>query len=68
MIAGYDVVRLTPAGPITEHYAGKLETDGPWLIAYRVNDETVAELIAPAHAVVSCQPCPGDGRCGTDGG
>lgn len=66
-LTGYDLERLTPAGPVLEHYAGKVETEGPWLILYRAGDENVAELLVPAHAVVSCKPCPGDGRC-TDGG
>lgn len=64
VIVGYDVQRLTPAGPVTRHYGGKIETDGVWLIAYAPNGGN-AELIAPAHAIVSAVPC--EGECGHDG-
>jgi hypothetical protein len=71
-VIGYDVTRLTSGGVTVEHHGGKIETDGPWLICYRAavgsDPADIAELIAPAHAVVSVVPCRGDGRCGDDGG
>lgn len=66
-VIGYDVTRLTPGGVAVEHHGGKIETDGPWLVCYRgavgSDPADVAELIVPAHAVVSVVPCKGDGRC-----
>ena len=65
-MSAYDVVRLDPGGVVTEHYEGKLETDGPWLICYPPGPNTPEPLlVVPAHAVVSVKPC--EGACGRGG-
>lgn len=58
MTAGYDLERLTPSGPVTEHHDGAFETDGPWLIL-RGPTPDAPEAIIPAHAVVCLRRCEG---------
>lgn len=61
---GYHVQRLTPGGPVTEHYEGPLETDGPWLNVWPIDGKKLGGLpmlIAPSHAVIAVKPC--DGTC-----
>lgn len=63
---GYDVTRLEPAGVVVTHHHGKIETDGPWLVIYQTGDRAaIADLIAPAHVIVSVTPCdyPGTTSC-----
>lgn len=59
-MSAYDLTRLTPGGVKISHHEGKIVTDGPWLVIYAPG-EVDMDIIAPAHAVVSLEPC--EGRC-----
>lgn len=63
-MTGYHVKRLDVAGPITEHYDGPLETEGPWLHVWPIEGKVkggMPLLLAPSHAVIAVKPC--DGTC-----
>jgi hypothetical protein len=65
-VSAYDVVRMDPGEVVTEHYEGKIETDGPWLICYPPGPNANNPLlVTPAHGVYSVKPCTG--ACGRGG-
>lgn len=63
-MTGYHVTRLRAAGPVTAHYDGPCETDGPFLIVWPVEGKAkngTPALIVPSHALIDVEPC--DGSC-----
>lgn len=59
------VRRMTEGGTVSSCHAGRVDTDGPWLIVYAAAEQLAPELIVPAHAVVAVTPC--DGSCDAEG-
>lgn len=63
-MSGYHVKRLEASGPVTEHYDGPYETEGPWLYVWPIDGKAGSRLpmlVAPSHAVIAVSPC--DGSC-----
>ena len=56
--------RLKASGPVTQHYDGPYETDGPWLYIWPIEGKgegRLPMLVVPSHAVIDVTPC--DGSC-----